>query len=42
MTSFDFLGSQRRQFLRTVSGLAAGAFGAMPPWADDLPQKRSE
>jgi len=29
---------QRRQFLRTVSGLAAGAFGALLARADDLPK----
>jgi len=29
---------QRRQFLRTVSGLAASAFGAMLARADDLPK----
>jgi hypothetical protein len=29
---------QRRQFLQTVSGLAAGAFGAVLARADDLPK----
>src|SRR5437867_10390439 len=29
---------QRRQFLKTVSGLAVGAFGAMLARADDLPK----
>jgi Right handed beta helix region len=38
LTLFDSEGVQRRRFLQTVSGLAAGAFGAMLARADDLPK----
>ncbi len=37
MTGFNSSKSQRRQFLRTVSGLIAGAFGANLVRADELP-----
>jgi len=37
MTLFDSQRLHRRQFLRTVGGLAAGAFGAMLVQAEDLP-----
>jgi hypothetical protein len=37
MTLFDSQRLHRRQFLQTVSGLAAGAFGAMLARAEDLP-----
>src|SRR5438046_291812 len=38
MTPFIPQKLQRRRFLQTVSGLAAGAFGAMLTRADDLPR----
>ena len=38
MTLFKPQRFQRREFLQTVSGLAAGAFGAMLARADDLPK----
>src|SRR6185503_9571742 len=38
MTPFKPQRFQRRQFLQTVSGLAAGAFGAMLTRAEDLPK----
>ena len=38
MTPFKPQRFQRRQFLQTVSGLAAGAFGAMLARADELPK----
>src|SRR5438094_7891652 len=38
MTPFNPRKFQRRQFLRTVSGLAAGALGAVLARADDLPR----
>src|SRR5688572_1930470 len=38
MTPFSPQRFQRRQFLQTLSGLAAGAFGAMRARADDLPK----
>src|SRR5439155_1925118 len=38
MTPFNPQRFQRRQFLQTVGGLAAGAFGAMLARAEDLPR----
>src|SRR3989454_2494998 len=38
MTPFNPQKYQRRRFLQTVSGLAAGAFGAMLARAEDLPR----
>jgi hypothetical protein len=38
MTPFNPRSIHRRRFLQTVSGLAAGAFGAMLVRADDLPR----
>src|SRR2546428_14127449 len=37
MTPFRPQRFRRRQFLQTISGLAAGAFGAMAARAEDLP-----
>src|SRR5947208_4062868 len=38
MTPFNPQRFQRRQFLRTISGLAAGAYAAVLARADDLPR----
>src|SRR5438094_478083 len=38
MTTLNPQKLRRREFLRTVSGLAAGAFGAMLTRADELPK----
>jgi hypothetical protein len=38
MTPSDSLGLPRREFLRSVSGLVAGAFIARLTWADDVPE----
>jgi hypothetical protein len=38
MTSRKRQAFERRQFLRTASGLLAGAYGATLAWADDLPK----
>ena len=37
MTPFCLRGIQRREFLRTATGLVAGAFGAAMARAEDLP-----